>query len=168
MGIEVKTDFTNVSLPAEEYYLPFHPGIFDPIFSRRGTQLIFLSLRRCKGRPRYEVGKDAKVLGKFWVMAGTSIFAQAIGRICVLWTLLESPETLPKKFRRDLRFARSWLVGLTNKAASSAYNETLNLKGPAGRCERTSSLQPFWKYNWVAPLPKWTASVIGDFPVSLP
>jgi hypothetical protein len=45
IGWDESTVFTNVSLPAEDKNLPFHPGNLAPILSKSGWTSIFLSLR---------------------------------------------------------------------------------------------------------------------------
>jgi hypothetical protein len=117
---DVSTLFTNVSLPAIESSLPFHPGIRAPILLSKGWTSTRRSLRVCNGRPKYLPGNFPILPGKSTSVFDTSVSSHLIGKISVLFRLTLSPKQLPKRFITWVIWCSSVLSGLAKIAASSA------------------------------------------------
>lgn len=85
----------------------------------------------CKGSPRYLQGNDPCLPWKVAVICNISISLHLIAKSSDFWRFVFTPVAFPKTSRMHHTCPTSVIVGLTNKAAASAYRLVLNFIGSA-------------------------------------
>jgi hypothetical protein len=91
----------------------------------RGCKSTFRRRRKCRGRPKYFLGKVATFAGKADKRSGRSISSQRMGKTSVLDMLVTRPLAFPKQSRIAAMTYSSSFSGFPKIPTLSAYRDIL-------------------------------------------
>ncbi|KAK8462726.1 hypothetical protein SEVIR_1G257550v4 [Setaria viridis] len=106
---------------------PFHPLNLAQTLSTSGWKSTHRNRMVVSGSPRYLIGKCVCAAGRPWRILVMFKLEHLIGTMVDFKKFVTSPEAWPNRVRRSAMAFASFLSGLRNMAASSAFIEILTV-----------------------------------------